>query len=196
MVTQANAEESQAYEAVGSVENQGEQGNIAGKVARDQRSETHETSINGPNVTISGEKVEVKSVSETRASSEDAACSPAEESQLAEVKKKRIAFAISGKLDEVDRIELEAIAGLLRQMTGDIRIKIIDVEEGSIKIILEGSEEVERETDRFSDDRYRRMMDTAYLYATGGAVIAGLIGGVRVGFIGMAIGAAIGAFVV
>ncbi|NES81234.1 MAG: hypothetical protein F6K10_07380 [Moorea sp. SIO2B7] len=53
----------------------------------------------------------------------------------------RLAFAIAGTLDNIDRAKLNAIAALLKKISGDASIEIIDLDEGSIKIILEGSEE-------------------------------------------------------
>ena len=54
---------------------------------------------------------------------------------------KRIGLHIGTTFLECDRTKLEAIAILLREISGDDSIKIIDLDEGSIKLILEGSEE-------------------------------------------------------
>ncbi|MFP4300283.1 MAG: pentapeptide repeat-containing protein [Spirulinaceae cyanobacterium] len=55
----------------------------------------------------------------------------------------RIVFAISGSLDDtsINRAKLKLIEARLRELSADASIKIIAVEEGSIKIILEGSED-------------------------------------------------------
>ena len=55
--------------------------------------------------------------------------------------KKRLAFAIAGSIEEVDQDKLEAIVALLRKITGDTSIEIVGKEKGSIKLILEGSQE-------------------------------------------------------
>jgi uncharacterized protein YjbI with pentapeptide repeats len=52
---------------------------------------------------------------------------------------KRFAFAIAGTADGVDRAKLNIIAALLRKISGDSSVEIIDVDEGSIKIILKSS---------------------------------------------------------
>ena len=51
----------------------------------------------------------------------------------------RLSFAIVGSIDEHDKRKLDAIVALLQQMTGDITIKILDIDEGSIKLVLGGS---------------------------------------------------------
>jgi uncharacterized protein YjbI with pentapeptide repeats/DNA-binding Xre family transcriptional regulator len=53
----------------------------------------------------------------------------------------RLAFAIAGTVDQVDQKKLTAIVKLLRQVTGDSSISIIDIQEGSIKLILEATPE-------------------------------------------------------
>ena len=60
-------------------------------------------------------------------------------SQSTQQETKRFAFAIAGPADGVDRAKLNAIAALLRKISGDSSMEIIDVDEGSIKIILKGS---------------------------------------------------------
>ncbi len=53
----------------------------------------------------------------------------------------RLAFAIAGTVDQVDQAKLTAILNLLRQITNDASISIIDIQEGSIKLILTGTPE-------------------------------------------------------
>jgi hypothetical protein len=57
------------------------------------------------------------------------------------ISSKRLAFAIAGSIDETDSEKLKAIVALLRKLGGDTTIEILDVDEGSIKLILGGSEE-------------------------------------------------------
>ena len=58
---------------------------------------------------------------------------------------KRLAFAIAGSIDEVDKSKLDAITALLRKLGGDASIEIVNIEEGSIKLTLSGSlESLER----------------------------------------------------
>jgi|GEM_PF-5802908 len=53
----------------------------------------------------------------------------------------RLAFAIAGTVDQGDEAKLNAIVKLLRQITGDALIEIVDIQEGSIKLILTGTPE-------------------------------------------------------
>ncbi|PHJ69131.1 hypothetical protein VF14_03060 [Nostoc linckia z18] len=55
--------------------------------------------------------------------------------------KKSYAFAIAGTVSPEDIAKLKAIAALLKELAQDTSIKIIDIEPGSIKLILEGSQE-------------------------------------------------------
>lgn len=55
--------------------------------------------------------------------------------------KERAAFVVAGSISKDDISKLKAIAELLQEITGDTYIKIIDIERGSIKLILEGSQE-------------------------------------------------------
>nr|MDZ8061302.1 pentapeptide repeat-containing protein [Nostoc sp. EkiNYC01] len=57
------------------------------------------------------------------------------------VSKKQLAFAIAGSIQDVDHAKLKAILALLQKISGDATIEIIRVEEGSIRIILNGSDE-------------------------------------------------------
>jgi DNA-binding PadR family transcriptional regulator len=50
-------------------------------------------------------------------------------------------FVITGKVNDISRQQLEAIVVHLQKTTGDTSITLLKVEEGSIKLILEGSEE-------------------------------------------------------
>lgn len=54
---------------------------------------------------------------------------------------KFLAFAISGSVGNITRAELQAIVQLLRKKTGDDSIDIAFFGEGSIKMVLQGSEE-------------------------------------------------------
>ena len=54
---------------------------------------------------------------------------------------KRLSFAIAGSIEEIDKHKLDAIVALLRKLGGDADIEILDIEEGSIKLTLGGSEE-------------------------------------------------------
>ena len=53
----------------------------------------------------------------------------------------RLAFAIAGTVNQVDEAKLNAIVKLLRQITGDASIEIVDIQEGSIELILTGTPE-------------------------------------------------------
>jgi hypothetical protein len=52
---------------------------------------------------------------------------------------KQLAFAIAGSINEVDQVKLKAIVALLQKLSGDASIEIIRIEEGSIRLILNGS---------------------------------------------------------
>ncbi|MBD2211893.1 pentapeptide repeat-containing protein [Nostoc linckia FACHB-104] len=54
---------------------------------------------------------------------------------------KSYAFAIAGTVSTEDIAKLKAIAALLKDLAQDTSIKIIDIESGSIKLILEGSQQ-------------------------------------------------------
>jgi uncharacterized protein YjbI with pentapeptide repeats len=54
---------------------------------------------------------------------------------------KRLAFAIAGTVDQADEAKLQAILQLLRKLAGDDSIEIVDIQKGSIKLILSGSPE-------------------------------------------------------
>jgi DNA-binding XRE family transcriptional regulator len=53
----------------------------------------------------------------------------------------RLAFAIAGSVSKVDIQKLKAIVGVLQKITGDTSLEIVDIEKGSIRLILEGSQE-------------------------------------------------------
>ncbi|MEO0407524.1 MAG: pentapeptide repeat-containing protein [Cyanobacteria bacterium P01_A01_bin.135] len=59
--------------------------------------------------------------------------------QESQVSPKRLSFAIAGSIEEVDASKLKAIVALLQKLGGDATIEILDVEEGSIRLILGGS---------------------------------------------------------
>jgi uncharacterized protein YjbI with pentapeptide repeats len=50
-------------------------------------------------------------------------------------------FVVSGSIDETERSKLEAMVAHLRHLTGDTSLTLLRVESGSIKLVLEGSEE-------------------------------------------------------
>ena len=54
---------------------------------------------------------------------------------------KRLSFAIAGSIEDIDKHKLEAIVALLNKLGGDTSIEILDIYEGSIKLILGGSSE-------------------------------------------------------
>ena len=55
--------------------------------------------------------------------------------------RKRLNFAIAGSIEKIDKGKLDAIVALLQKLTGDTEIEILDIEEGSIRLILGGSPE-------------------------------------------------------
>ena len=57
------------------------------------------------------------------------------------INKQQLAFVLTGTISEVDRTKLRAIQAHLRKISGDAELTIIDVEEGSIKLKLNGSPE-------------------------------------------------------
>lgn len=50
-------------------------------------------------------------------------------------------FVLTGKIDEVNKQKLKAIVAHLQEVTGDTSLTLMKVEAGSIKLILEGTEE-------------------------------------------------------
>jgi small subunit ribosomal protein S1 len=50
-------------------------------------------------------------------------------------------FVLTGSIDEVSRQRLEAIVAHLQEITGDTSLTLLKIESGSIKLVLEGSEE-------------------------------------------------------
>ncbi len=58
-----------------------------------------------------------------------------------ETNENRCGYAIVGSIEQVDLPKLKAIVALLQKMTGDTSIEIVDIEKGSIKLILEGSQQ-------------------------------------------------------
>lgn len=57
--------------------------------------------------------------------------------------KNDLAFSITGSFEKskINVAKLKAIEASLREFAGDVSLQIVDIEEGSIKIILEGSQE-------------------------------------------------------
>jgi uncharacterized protein YjbI with pentapeptide repeats len=58
--------------------------------------------------------------------------------------RKRAVFVINGSLDKLDVTQLakiQAMVQTLKNITGDASIVVVDIEEGSIRLILEGSED-------------------------------------------------------
>ena len=76
---------------------------------------------------------------------------------------KRLSFAIAGSIEEIDKQKLDAIVALLRKLGGDAEIEILDIEEGSVKLTLGGSEE--------SLQRLQELFDAGELQETEGLVI-------------------------
>lgn len=57
--------------------------------------------------------------------------------------RKRVAFVIEGSLDDLDPTTLakiQAMVGTLQRLTGDASMTVVKIEEGSIRLILEGTE--------------------------------------------------------
>ncbi|MEO0988489.1 MAG: pentapeptide repeat-containing protein [Cyanobacteria bacterium J06639_14] len=52
----------------------------------------------------------------------------------------RLSFAIAGSIEKIDKSKLDAIVALLRTLGGDTTIEILDMDEGSLKLILGGSQ--------------------------------------------------------
>ena len=50
-------------------------------------------------------------------------------------------FVLTGSVDKIGKQKLEAIVTHLRKITGDTSLTLIEIEDGSIKLILEGTEE-------------------------------------------------------
>jgi uncharacterized protein YjbI with pentapeptide repeats len=53
----------------------------------------------------------------------------------------KVSFSILGTASKVDLPKLKAIVAHLQKITGDTSIEIVDIEKGSIRLILEGSQE-------------------------------------------------------
>jgi uncharacterized protein YjbI with pentapeptide repeats len=58
-----------------------------------------------------------------------------------ETDEERAAFAATGTIAKSDIPKVKAILALLQEITGDTSIKIVDIGKGSIRLILEGSQE-------------------------------------------------------
>ncbi|MBF2088502.1 MAG: pentapeptide repeat-containing protein, partial [Synechococcales cyanobacterium K32_A2020_035] len=59
----------------------------------------------------------------------------------AQISGKRLSFVISGSIEKVDKHTLDAIVALLNKKGGDTSIGIVDIDDGSIRLILGGSED-------------------------------------------------------
>lgn len=57
------------------------------------------------------------------------------------ISKKQLTFVLTGTIGDVDKAKLRAIQAHLRKISGDAELTIIDTEEGSIRLKLEGSPE-------------------------------------------------------
>ena len=72
------------------------------------------------------------------------------------------AFSITGSFEKnkINVAKLKAIEASLREITGDASLKIIDIEEGSIRLILEGSQEgLERLEQLFKSGELTEVLD-------------------------------------
>lgn len=79
---------------------------------------------------------------------------------------KQLAFAIAGSIKDVDQAKLKAILALLQKISGDATIEIIRVEEGSIRIILNGSDEgLERINELVESGELTEVLGTSVEYA-------------------------------
>jgi Pentapeptide repeats (8 copies) len=65
------------------------------------------------------------------------------EPDLQRSENKRLAFAIAGSIEDgqINRAKLNAIVAMLQRLTGDTSIEIVAIEEGSIRLILKGSDD-------------------------------------------------------
>jgi uncharacterized protein YjbI with pentapeptide repeats/transcriptional regulator with XRE-family HTH domain len=61
--------------------------------------------------------------------------------KLTESDEEKFSFCILGTASKVDIPKLKAIVAHLQKITGDTSIEIVDIEKGSIRLILEGSQE-------------------------------------------------------
>jgi transcriptional regulator with XRE-family HTH domain len=58
-----------------------------------------------------------------------------------ETDEEKVSFSILGTASKVDLPKLKALVAHLQRITGDTSIEIVDIEKGSIRLILEGSQE-------------------------------------------------------
>ena len=73
-----------------------------------------------------------------------------------------LAFSITGSFEKskINVAKLKAIEASLREIAGDVSLKIVDIEEGSIKLILEGSQEgLERLEQLFKSGELTEILD-------------------------------------
>jgi Pentapeptide repeats (8 copies) len=79
-------------------------------------------------------------------------------------KRKRAAFVIEGSFDNLDPTKLaklQAMVRVIQQLTGDASMVTVDIEEGSIRLILEGSEEgIERLKQLFDEGELAEILGT------------------------------------
>ena len=79
-----------------------------------------------------------------------------------QISSKRLCFAIAGSIEEIDKHKLDAMVALLRKIGGDASIEILDIDEGSIKLILGGSPEgLERIKNLFESGQIEEIVETA-----------------------------------
>ena len=84
------------------------------------------------------------------------------ESSNAQISSKRLSFAIAGSIEKMDKHKLDAMVALIRKLGGDASIEILDIDEGSIKLILGGSSEaLQRVEALFSSGQLEKIADIA-----------------------------------
>ncbi|MFB8787574.1 MAG: helix-turn-helix domain-containing protein [Potamolinea sp.] len=70
----------------------------------------------------------------------DRLTTPADKTEDQKKSEARVAYAIAGTAAKVDLPQINAIIALLQKKTGDFSIEIVDIAEGSVRLILEGSQ--------------------------------------------------------
>jgi transcriptional regulator with XRE-family HTH domain len=58
-----------------------------------------------------------------------------------QTEEERLGFAIVGSVAKTEMKKFKAVVGVLQKITGDTSLEIVDIEKGSIRLILEGSQE-------------------------------------------------------
>ena len=76
-----------------------------------------------------------------------------------EEEKALMAFAIAGSIDEMDEPKLRAIAALLKKVSDDVSIEIVDMTRGSIKFTVSGTPD--------GLERLKKLMEAGQLEAIG-----------------------------